>query len=344
VDKRTSGTVDELPSGSFRAGYRAPDGRRHAKVFGTRADAWPGWPRSRRTCSARPGGLRPLLGGQSVTTPRTTSPVTTCARSRGPPCGGPALYAASFELVSSVFDRISAMPAIVELLPRKPAVGSAFGTDDAQASSTYTIVRGLLVEAVRGLLVAGETAQRRDLAAVGTHILLLRPSLVSTAKAAWVARAQESGERVSRAARLVAEDRQNGANALRKAAEHGAPTLFKAVANAFERSSAAFTSAARGHVPLSNKRPPRDEDLILELGADIDRYYGTDDGTADVQLLWNASSSLAHGERWYASLTSGRRRAEIAEIIAMRSLDVVCSGLNVTALGVVSLAAGDAKR
>jgi integrase len=38
--KRTFGTVDELPSGRFRARYRTPDGRRHAKVFSTRADAW----------------------------------------------------------------------------------------------------------------------------------------------------------------------------------------------------------------------------------------------------------------------------------------------------------------
>ncbi len=32
--------MDELPSGRFRARYRTPDGRRHAKVFSTRADAW----------------------------------------------------------------------------------------------------------------------------------------------------------------------------------------------------------------------------------------------------------------------------------------------------------------
>src|SRR3954451_14842057 len=37
---RTFGTVDELPSGRFRARYRGPDGRRHAKVFSTKADAW----------------------------------------------------------------------------------------------------------------------------------------------------------------------------------------------------------------------------------------------------------------------------------------------------------------
>jgi integrase len=40
VAKRTFGTVDELPSGRFRARYRGPDGRRHAKVFSTKADAW----------------------------------------------------------------------------------------------------------------------------------------------------------------------------------------------------------------------------------------------------------------------------------------------------------------
>ncbi len=38
--KRTFGTVDALPSGRFRARYRGPDGRRHAKVFSARADAW----------------------------------------------------------------------------------------------------------------------------------------------------------------------------------------------------------------------------------------------------------------------------------------------------------------
>jgi hypothetical protein len=40
VAKRTFGTVDELPSGRLRARYRGPDGRRHARVFSTKADAW----------------------------------------------------------------------------------------------------------------------------------------------------------------------------------------------------------------------------------------------------------------------------------------------------------------
>jgi integrase len=40
VAERTFGTVDELPSGRFRARYRGPDSRRHANAFSTRADAW----------------------------------------------------------------------------------------------------------------------------------------------------------------------------------------------------------------------------------------------------------------------------------------------------------------
>jgi hypothetical protein len=38
VAKQTFGTVDQLPSGCYRARYRGPDGR-HAKVFSNRADA-----------------------------------------------------------------------------------------------------------------------------------------------------------------------------------------------------------------------------------------------------------------------------------------------------------------
>ncbi|RBY75803.1 site-specific integrase [Geodermatophilus sp. TF02-6] len=38
--KRTFGSVDRLPSGRYRARYLAPDGRRHAKVFNAKADAW----------------------------------------------------------------------------------------------------------------------------------------------------------------------------------------------------------------------------------------------------------------------------------------------------------------
>ncbi len=38
--KRTFGSVDRLPSGRYRARYLGPDGRRHTKIFDTKADAW----------------------------------------------------------------------------------------------------------------------------------------------------------------------------------------------------------------------------------------------------------------------------------------------------------------
>lgn len=241
--------------------------------------------------------------------------------------------------VSGVYDRIDAMPAMADLWPREPADGSEFAADGTRASiSTYTVVRILLLEAIQRLRAAAAAAQDRGLAEQGVHILLLRPALVSTAKAAWVARGGESAERVSRAARLIAEDRRNGAKALRKAVANGAPPPFNAVADAYERSSEVISAAVRFSSMQPKDRLPGDEVMILELGSEIDRYYGTRSATSDVQLLWRASSSLAHGERWYVTLTTGKRRAQVAEVITVRSLDVVCSGLNVTALGVLSLA------
>lgn len=69
-----------------------------------------------------------------------------------------------------------------------------------------------------------------------------------------------------------------------------------------------LTSAAEMKAAEVEKRPPPDERLINERGGDIDEYYGSSDGRPDLQLLWNAASSLAHGERWYGSLTGGAER------------------------------------
>jgi hypothetical protein len=125
---------------------------------------------------------------------------------------------------------------------------------------------------------------------------------------------------------------------MRKAVEQGTPEVFGAVGSVFQRSQAAVKSAVHGLTPDAHKRPPGDESMIVDLGSEIDNYYGTDDATSDVQLLWNASSSLAHGERWYSTLTAGPRRA-VAEILTTRSFDVVCSGLHVTGLRILALAA-----
>jgi hypothetical protein len=125
---------------------------------------------------------------------------------------------------------------------------------------------------------------------------------------------------------------------MRKALEQGAPNAFGNVARSFERSSAAILASLQERSVEAEKKPPRDESLILNLGSEIDRYYGTKDAVSDLQLLWNASSSLAHGECWYSVLTSRPHRAEIATILTMPSFDGVCSGVNVTGLRLMELA------
>ncbi|GAB3313712.1 site-specific integrase [Geodermatophilus aquaeductus] len=63
--KRTFGTVDELPSGRYRARYRGPDGRRHAKVFGTKADAW-AWLATQQTDLLRKAWRAPTASRRTV--------------------------------------------------------------------------------------------------------------------------------------------------------------------------------------------------------------------------------------------------------------------------------------
>jgi hypothetical protein len=65
VAKRTFGTVDELPSGRFRARYRSPDRRRHAKVFGTKADAW-AWLATQQTHLLRKTWRAPTASRRTV--------------------------------------------------------------------------------------------------------------------------------------------------------------------------------------------------------------------------------------------------------------------------------------
>ena len=65
MTKRTFGTVDELPSGRFRARYRGPDGRRHAKVFSTRADAW-AWLATQQTDLLRKAWRAPTASRRTV--------------------------------------------------------------------------------------------------------------------------------------------------------------------------------------------------------------------------------------------------------------------------------------
>ncbi len=131
---------------------------------------------------------------------------------------------------------------------------------------------------------------------------------------------------------------------MRKAVEVGAPNLFMSVAVVFDRTRTELRTRA-GHVMgAASEKPPRDEELIRDLGRDIDKYYGTENTVADLQLLWNVSSSLSHGERWHSLLTSHARGAEVARTLTTRSLDAVCSAINVTSLRTVWLAATPPER
>lgn len=237
------------------------------------------------------------------------------------------------------------MSSVVQLWPDKPSPGSPFGADDALASiSTFTVARVLVAEAVLRLRAGAEMAQDSGLAALGSHFLLLRPTLVATAKAAWLVRPDEPRERVRRAAELVREDQRQGASSMRKAVDVGAPDIFESVALVFDRKRTELRTAAGDVLTAASTKPPRDEELIRGLGRDVDRYHGTEDALTDLQLLWNVSSALSHGERWHSLLTGRRREAEVARTLTTRSLDAVCSGINVTGLRIVLLAAAPPER
>ncbi|MGA3541592.1 hypothetical protein ACK8GE_20125 [Micromonosporaceae bacterium DT194] len=168
----------------------------------------------------------------------------------------------------------------------------------------------------------------------GTHILMLRPALVLAAKAAWIVRPARSEERVSRSLGVLLNDQRRGARAMRNAVSQGAISEFEQVASKFDRSSSNLANL----VPLASVDPLGDEKLIRELGSDVNSYYGIDDALSHMQLLWNASSSLAHGETWFPLLSGGLQRRPFAEILTAQSFDAVCSGINTTSLRILQLA------
>jgi hypothetical protein len=93
-------------------------------------------------------------------------------------------------------------------------------------------------------------------------------------------------------------------------------------------------------------RLPGDGRLIEAVSVEIGTHYGTDGAESaglDARLLWNVSSGLAHGERWFRDMTTSRvgttaQRLQIVETLTNRSLDVVCSALNVAFLRCLYLA------
>lgn len=237
-----------------------------------------------------------------------------------------------------VSERVEALTAGVTTWPAAPTPGSPFAADKelARGASTFGMAQGSLVNSLYHMKVAHQLIVSNVPEAQGTHLLLLRPALLAAARASWLMAPDKAAERVQRAALLLAEDRRYGASAMRKVLDRGAPEAFTAAAELFDRQREEATALALDAGPASLKRPPSEEMLIHDAALTVDLYYGTDDATVDAQLLWNTASGLAHGERWFATLTSGKSRL-VAETITERSFDILCSLVNVASLRMLCL-------
>lgn len=233
-----------------------------------------------------------------------------------------------------VTERVDALSLLVAMWPEEPASESGFATDIVLSPdmSTFDLVRHQLLTSLRRLRNAAQLVEDDD--GWGTHLLMLRPALVLASKSAWIIRTDQSSERIGRSLGVLLTDRQNGARAMRKAVEQGAIAGFGDVAARFDRSATDLTES----VPVPTVKQPHDERLIQALGDDVDGYYGTDDAKSHLQLLWNASSCLAHGETWFPFLSGGLQRRPFSEILTSQSFDVMCSAFNTTALRVLGLA------
>lgn len=241
--------------------------------------------------------------------------------------------------VTDVFDRVEAMSAMVALWPSEATAGSSFAADATLCSAvpTFDIVRYQVLSSIRRLREAARLVEHDD--GWGSHILMLRPSLVLVAKAAWIIRPDGSADRIGRALGNLLGDQRRGASAMRNAVSQGAISAFGDLADKYEANATALDVST----PIAAIRPPGDEVIIREMGLDVDLYYGTDDTLADVQLLWNASSSLAHGETWFNQLSGGLRPRGLDRVLTSRSFDAVCSGINVASLRITQLAAAETR-
>lgn len=248
--------------------------------------------------------------------------------------------------VPTVFDRVAAMRTILEVLPSEPSPHSPFELDAAGVPfKTYDVARTRLQDGIVTLNIAARAARDEPVRLLGMHLVMLRPALVSAAKAWWLVNDRSAGCRVGRGIALVAADRASGAEAMAAAASLGDLPAFGGVAKAFglAHSQLHLAGDKRG---VDIPRLPGDGRLIDAIGIEIDAYYGTrgpESARLDARLLWNVSSGLAHGERWFRDMTTSRvgttvQREQIAETLTNRSLDVVCSALNVCFLRCLALA------
>ena len=233
--------------------------------------------------------------------------------------------------MTDVFDRVNSMSATAARWPEEPSTGSGFAADLALSPqlSSFTVARTQLLTSIRRLRNAAQLVKEDD--GWGTHILMLRPALVLAAKAAWIVRPDCSDERVGRTLGMMLSDHGRGAKAMKDAVSQGAIPEFGELEDKFRRSSSLIAET----VSMTPINPPGDETMIRELGEDVDAYYGSDDASSEMQLLWNASSSLAHGESWFLLLSGGLQRKPFADILTAQSFDIVCSGINTTSLRIL---------
>jgi hypothetical protein len=229
--------------------------------------------------------------------------------------------------VTDIYDRVNAVFEISAEFLREPAdlpSDSLFGRDAALVSfRTYDIVRTQWSTGVKNLRVAADMSGAAPAVHLGLHIVALRSALLCTARALWILSSFEPEERVARAACTVMADRRRGRAALKAAGEAShEPGLLK-VADRFEEARRKIEEELQ-RAGISPVRSPTETQLVNHLGEKVDDYYGEDGRSKqDALVLWSASSSLSHGERWFSDLGKS-----MAETVTRRSLDVVCSGLN----------------
>lgn len=272
-------------------------------------------------------------------------------------------------VVNHVLSRISALPTLNDRLPADPVAGSHLADDAERASfRTYDVIRQRLVDGIGAVVVAGQMSCDPTTSLLGTHLIALRPALLAAAKGWWViephqrrtGKFSDPDVRISRALGLLVKDRDGGRSALEWANRLSGIREYATLAEKFAAAQASLRAEA-DRLGLAPVAPPQDGHLSRALGAAVDDYYG-DGATSekDAQLLWNISSGLAHGERWFPDLTrpsrgrtggvdvagagpaeeGGSLNREVARLITERCLEVVCSGLTVLGLTLLDLASG----
>jgi len=234
--------------------------------------------------------------------------------------------------VTDVFDRVQAIFELSHELLQSGGGAlhpeTSFAADAALVSfRTFDVLCGHLLVGVTNLKIASEMAKSPLTSTFGTHLVALRPALVSFSKALWMLSESTPQIRVERAAGLVIADRKQGQKAMNNASRAHQNQGFQQISTVFEDAHTSITSELE-RVHFTPARPPADGSLVQALGGAIDVYYGSG-GTAqqDALMLWNASSSLSHGERWFSQLYK-----PLAKTFTERSLDVVCSGFNLAHL------------